>query len=211
MKNAVVLLLCIAFPLQATTAWQEPAEEKCSLTAYFLGFHAAAHLSCENASVGETVIHLVPGYFQYLAIPLTPIFALFKMREYSLSTRLLAVAVAWLVPLPGMIMVYDSNSSLLPFLRPSKGTPRRSYNISASQARAIRDRGRTMELACDHLPDESCLYNLVGRNCIDFVQELCDVASREEHFTNSLDGTYSKLAMPFAWISSTLHGWRRAL
>jgi hypothetical protein len=131
------------------------------------------------------------------------------MRNYEVSTRLLAVADAWLIPWPGMIVIRDSSSTMLPLLRPDDGTPRRSYNISETQARAILDHGKSMELACSEQSSVGCLYNLVGRNCIDFVQELCDVAIEEEHFTDSIDRSYSKIAMPFAWLSSALHKWRR--
>lgn len=177
-------------------AIDEAPVHPCTLTAYqYAGVgHASASLICQDGSLADIHVGLYPTDFGGLGILADALGQLRNIMHLAVSWSLLAT-----LSRPGSSLAQNSalfiglisNAAFKSGMildetpRVLKGAFAQKIDIQISQEKALLvkeyiDKVRTN---CDSWLHNECRYAMIGRNCVDFVQELFSVAGSTKHFT----------------------------
>jgi hypothetical protein len=189
MKYFIALLLwaVVAAPVFAEAPI---ADRACTLTGFATYDHAVAHLHCPDRSIAPVSVGLSPNTggrgLLFLSAEIVVLSLFVGSSGYFCAMPLLVAFLA-----PGVI---NDESDWFSYAQHSLSSSKFEMKISKEKAGEILDYIKTMRAQCESSFNLKCYYQMVGYNCIDFVQDLFRLAGESEHFVNRLDGP-----VPTSW------------
>lgn len=182
---------------------QEGGSNPCTLTAYqYLGVgHSSASLTCQDGTFEDIHVGLYPtdfgGGFDILASCVSQV------------RNIMHLAMAWslLAAMSHSGSSFSQNTGQFLFLfsnaafksgmildetpRVMKGAfaQRVDLRISKEKALLVKEYIDKVRKNCDSWIQNECRYAMIGRNCVDFVQELFNIAGSKRPFTWSYEAS----------------------
>jgi len=174
---------------------QDSMIKNCSLSILLPNIHASINLQCSGAD-SQIAVGLNPSK-SYLGGKIGSIGLMLPLPAwYSL--------LSWiLLAFPSQAKLMDERSfwAALPQNTIDK-MPKVTLNVTEQQAQIVREYISDIRNDCDSLLAWKCRYQLIGRNCVDFAQEIFQLIDKSEHFVKKLDKPAEGMAGLYANLCS---------
>lgn len=203
-----LVVLIFSFFIFSSFGFSKSEARECTLTAYVTEHHTSAGLSCDDASVEPFIVGFGPSVekFVYILVAMLILLLLVILFAKSRTLLIFTAVVGTLFVFSGGGYGEIEEEEELHELFMKGSSQKREIRISKEQALQVRKYVEDTKKDCEGSSSQQCRYYFIGRNCIDYVQELFELVGHDEHFTSSFPSYGGAKIGFYGYVRSVLEG-----